>query len=136
MLPAAAHAQVDTASPAGEWRTFGDDGAKPRGVVRITEKDGVFTGTIVRSLVPGEDPNKMCSRCTDERRDKLLRGMAILTGMKSVDGEYRNGEILDPDTGHTYRCILRMADNGRRLIVRGYVGIPLLGRTQEWLRAE
>ena len=130
------HAQAIPASPMGDWRTFGDDGVKPRGVVRITEKDGVLTGRILRSLVPGEDPNKVCSKCTDGRKDQLLRGMAIITGMKPADGAYRDGEILDPDTGSTYRSTMTLADQGRRLIVRGYIGIPLFGRTQEWIRAD
>ena len=77
-LSAGLHAQSTSPSAVGDWRTFGDDGTKPRGIVRFAEQDGVFTGRILRSLVPGEDPNKLCSKCTDERRDKLLRGMAII----------------------------------------------------------
>lgn len=135
-LSGAARAQGSASSPVGEWRTFGDTGANPRGVVRITEKDGVLTGVITRSLVPGEDPNKLCTRCTDERKDKLLRGMAILTGMKPFDDGYGGGEILDPDTGAIYRCNMKLADSGRRLVLRGYIGFTLFGRTQEWVRIE
>lgn len=129
-------AQTGAASPAGEWRTFGDAGAKPRGVVRITERNGVFTGVIVRSLVPGEDPDKRCVKCSDARKDQLLRGMAIVTGMKAADGEYSGGEILDPDTGAVYRSYMRLSEDGHRLTVRGYIGIPWFGRSQEWVRAE
>lgn len=139
----AAIAQAQTAdrkptasTPAGEWHTFGDGGGQPRAVVRITEAAGVYTGRILRSLVPGEDPDKLCSKCTDERKDKLLRGMAIITGMKPVDGAYSGGEILDPDTGGIYRSTMMLSADGRRLTVRGYIGIPLFGRTQEWIRAE
>ena len=123
-------------SPAGQWHTFGDGGAQPRAVIRITEANGVFTGRIVRSLVPGEDPDKLCTKCSGERHGQRLMGMAFLTGMKRVDGEFGGGEILDPDTGGVYRSNMRLSDNGRRLMVRGYVGIPLFGRSQEWVRAD
>ncbi len=126
-------------SPTGEWHTYGDGGDKPRAVVRITEAGGVYTGRIMRSLVPGEDPDKICTKCADERKDKRLNGMAFLTGMRKVEGsqsgEYGGGEILDPDTGNVYRSAMTLSADGRRLTVRGYIGIPLFGRTQEWQRA-
>jgi uncharacterized protein (DUF2147 family) len=31
---------------------------------------------------------------------------------------------------------MSLADNGKKLNVRGYIGIPMLGRTQTWLREE
>jgi uncharacterized protein (DUF2147 family) len=52
------------------------------------------------------------------------------------DGEYSGGDILDPDSGAVYRCKLRLDQNGSRLIVRGYIGFSLLGRTQIWQRQE
>ena len=50
--------------------------------------------------------------------------------------EYGGGEILDPDTGGIYRSSMTLSPDGRRLTVRGYIVIPLFGRTQEWGRAE
>lgn len=130
------YGQSAVPSPAGQWHTFGDGGTQPRAVIRITETDGVFTGTIVRSLVPGEDPDKLCIKCSGERNHQRLMGMAFLTGMKRGEGEYSGGEILDPDTGGVYRSSMRLSEDGRRLTVRGYIGIPLFGRTQEWVRAD
>jgi uncharacterized protein (DUF2147 family) len=43
------------------------------------------------------------------------------------------GAIYDPVSGNTYACQLRL-DGPHRLELRGYVGIPLLGRTTTWLR--
>ena len=48
----------------------------------------------------------------------------------------RRGEILDPNNGKTYRVRLRLVDGGGKLDVRGYIGTPLLGRTQTWIRVE
>ena len=53
----------------------------------------------------------------------------------SRDGDaWGGGSIVDPATGRTYKGTLRVADGGRKLEVRGYLGISLLGRTQTWTR--
>lgn len=54
---------------------------------------------------------------------------------KNVD-EYVGGEILDPDNGKLYRSKVRLAGNGKKLSVRGYIGVPMLGRSQTWVRQE
>jgi uncharacterized protein (DUF2147 family) len=43
---------------------------------------------------------------------------------------------LDPNNGKIYRVRLRPIEGGKQLEVRGYVGTPLLGRTQTWIRAD
>ena len=62
--------------------------------------------------------------------------MTILSGMKHDGDEYNGGMILDPDNGKTYHSKLQLIDGGKKLNVRGYIGIPLLGRSQVWLREE
>ena len=54
--------------------------------------------------------------------------------MTRRDDEYAGGEILDPETGSVYRCRFRLQDGGRKLLVRGFAGVALLGRTQVWIR--
>jgi uncharacterized protein (DUF2147 family) len=51
-----------------------------------------------------------------------------------MDGEYRGGGILDPDSGSIYRCKFRLVDGGTRLKVRGFLGVSLFGRSQTWER--
>jgi uncharacterized protein (DUF2147 family) len=55
--------------------------------------------------------------------------------MKDGD-EYVGGEILDPDNGKVYRSKVRLIDDGKKLSVRGYIGVPALGRSQTWVRQE
>jgi uncharacterized protein (DUF2147 family) len=65
--------------------------------------------------------------------------MAILRGVRaSTDdpGIWDGGDILDPDSGKVYRVRLKLLGDGRELQVRGYIGVPMLGRTQVWRRAE
>jgi uncharacterized protein (DUF2147 family) len=62
--------------------------------------------------------------------------MVIMRNMKKRGSEYVGGDILDPDTGQVYRCKFTLADGGQKLVVRGFIGISLLGRSQTWLRQE
>ncbi len=70
-------------------------------------------------------------------RQRSLIGLPILSDFRwAGDGEWEKGTIYDPDNGKTYKCVARLADDGRTLKVRGYVGFSLLGRTTEWTRIE
>ena len=50
--------------------------------------------------------------------------------------EYTCGEILDPKNGKVYKSKLSLHEGGRKLEVRGYVGVPMFGRSQVWLRQD
>ena len=49
---------------------------------------------------------------------------------------FEGGDILDPNNGKVYKSKMKLVDNGAKLDVRGYIGVPLLGRTQSWTRVE
>ena len=124
-------------SPVGLWNTISDVDGKPRGVVRVIEKDGVYSAAIVRSLVPGEEDMGLCDVCPGARKGQPYNGLVFLTGLRKVGStEYGGGEILDPDTGSIYSCRAQLENNGQALVVRGYFGISLFGRSQIWQRAE
>ena len=69
-------------------------------------------------------------------RDQPVVGMAILRGIRRERDDFTQGTILDPDEGETYRCTVTMKDGGNRLEIRGYLGLPVFGRTQTWTRVE
>lgn len=130
-------ARADGASPAGLWRNIDDETKQPKALVRITESGGVFSGRIEKILT--DKPDARCDQCTDERKDQPVQGMTIINGIRksdSTEGQFDGGNILDPNNGKVYRCRLRLADGGRKLEVRGYIGAPLLGRTQTWIREQ
>ena len=62
--------------------------------------------------------------------------MTILWGLTKQGDEYQGGEILDPETGKVYRVKMKIEDEGKKLMVRGFIGFSLLGRTQVWFREE
>ena len=135
LLAAAALAGEGAATPVGTWRVIGDRSGEAEALVRVSERDGQLEGRIIAVYPrPGVDPEALCERCPGERRNQPVQGMSILTGMRRDGDGYSGGEILDPDSGNLYRCTLTLSPDNSKLQVRGYIGIPLLGRTQTWLR--
>jgi len=128
-----AHAQASD-SIVGVWKTYDDETNQPAAIVEIAEKNGVYIGVITKLL----DPNApvYCSKCTDSRKGKPVNGLEILTGLKKTGSSYSGGQILDPDDGEIYRAEIKLKDQGSKLELRAYIGIPLLGRTQNWTREQ
>ena len=128
---------ADNASPVGLWRTIDDDTGKAKSLVRIVEVNGEFRGTIEKLLRElNEDQNPVCEKCTGDKKDKPVIGMTIITGMKADDKIFAGGSILDPNNGKTYKSKMWLEEQGKKLHVRGFIGMALLGRTQIWLREQ
>lgn len=119
----------------GHWRSIDDATGKPKSVVEISAHEGKLQGH-VRQLFrePGEDPNPLCTACSGALKDAPIIGLKIIDGAAADDEEFGGGSILDPKTGKVYRLKLSLEDGGQRLRVRGYLGLPALGRTQIWER--
>ena len=138
LLGLAAFAQAQM-TPLGAWHSIDDETKKPKAVIRISANaSGALSGIVEKSLdpKPGAEPN--CDKCTDDRKGKPKVGMEIIRGGKKADGKdvWEDGKILDPDNGTDYRLRLTPIEGGKKLEVRGYIGTPLLGRTQTWIRVE
>jgi uncharacterized protein (DUF2147 family) len=130
-------AYANDASPTGLWRNIDDATGKPRAMVRITESNGMLQGKIEKVFpAPNETPNPTCTKCEGALKDAPVIGLTILSGLTKDGDQYGGGQILDPDNGKTYRSQLRLLDNGKKLEVRGYIGTPLLGRSQTWVREQ
>jgi len=130
-------AQASDASPVGLWKAIDDNSGKPTALIRITEERGELRGKIEQLFrAPGEDPNPKCTLCSDARKDQPIVGMTIVSGLKKDGDEYKDGEILDPNNGKIYKSKLSVHDGGKKVEVRGYVGVPMFGRSQVWLRQE
>ncbi|SPR98230.1 MULTISPECIES: DUF2147 domain-containing protein [Cupriavidus] len=128
-------AALAQATPSGTWKTIDDNTGKPRGLVEITEKNGVYSGRLLKSFVDSDGKPRVCDKCTDARKDQPLIGMTILSGLrKTGDNEWSGGEILDPENGKVYKSKMSLAEDGNKLNVRGFIGISLIGRTQTWER--
>lgn len=125
----------DAASPLGQWRSIDDETGKPKSIIELYENNGEIEGKIVELLNPSE-PNPICDKCEGERANQLIMGMVIVWGVKAneVGDEWAGGKILDPKKGKTYKVKFSLKEEGAKLKVRGYIGAPILGRTQVWER--
>lgn len=123
LLAGAARAATP-ADPTGEWQTA-DNG----GVVQIeTCGGGKLCGRLVGFSLdhPSDKPptdNKGQSEC----------GLTILSDARRTGSDIWQGQILDPRNGKVYHAEMWMDGNGQ-LHLRGYLGVPLLGRTVVWHR--
>ncbi|MED5622283.1 DUF2147 domain-containing protein [Ideonella sp. BN130291] len=128
---------AQTASPVGLWKTIDDETGKEKSFVRITENNGALVGKIEKLLDPTKADAK-CEKCTDERKDQPVAGMTIIRNVKKdgSDELWEGGDILDPNNGKVYKVRLKPEDGGKKLTVRGYIGMPMLGRSQTWVRVE
>jgi uncharacterized protein (DUF2147 family) len=95
-----------------------------------------LSGKIVHGLGSNDDPTRRCTACTDSRKDQPMKGMTIISDMKADGKDWDGGQILDPENGKLYKCTMHLEDNGGKLVVRGYIGISLLGRSQTWVRQQ
>lgn len=135
-LAAAGAVCAGTASIIGNWRTIDHKTNRPSSIIRVWQHDGKFFGKVVKIyLENGHKTTDHCVRCTGPLRNKRVLGLTIIADMVFDKGMYGGGKILDPTTGRRYHCRMKVTADGRRLKLRGYFGIPLLGRTDIWFRA-
>ncbi|MCW8038438.1 MULTISPECIES: DUF2147 domain-containing protein [Acinetobacter] len=117
------------------WKTIDDKTKQPKAIVKFTEqKNGTLTASIQNILTKGEE--NACTKCEGPYHNKSLKGLRIVSGLKNAGGgNYEDGTILDPQSGKTYRLKGQIAEGGKKLELRGFIGVAVLGRNQTWIRA-
>jgi len=122
----------------GEWKTEMDESKVE--IFRCGEK---ICGKIVwlkNPLYTDSNDGPVGSPILDRKnpdpalRSRPLIGLQIMDGFtEQGDNAWGNGTCYDPKSGKTYRGKIHLA-SPKRLELRGYVGIPLFGRTSVWTR--
>jgi len=133
LAQAAATTQAPPLSPIGYWQTISDVTGQPQSIVQIYERRGRLFARVDRVLVTDGVP-ATCVKCRDDRKGTPMVGLVIMRNMRHAGDDYRDGDILDPESGKVYRCRLTLDVTGQRLTVRGYIGFSLFGRSQIWHR--
>jgi uncharacterized protein (DUF2147 family) len=118
----------------GKWYTEND-----KSIVEVVKRGNKFFGSIVWLKDPKEKDgtDKLDKNNPDPAlRKKKVIGMELLRDFIFADNIWKDGRIYNPEDGKLYSCELKLIENGKKLDVRGFVGITLFGKTQIWRRAE
>ena len=129
------------ASIEGYWKSIDDRTGEQLSIVEIRKgADGRYHGKIAyRYPVPGGAALINCTKCPPPYTNQPILGLEILSGLKE-DPDKRNayvdGKVLEPKSGKIYKGKADLSADGKRLRLRGYVGLSALGRTQVWIRTD
>lgn len=117
----------------GRWVTIDDNTGRQRSIVEITERNGKAYGRVMKSFPqPGDELDPVCDECDedDDRYNKKVIGMEIIRDLVPDGDVWKDGTVLDPESGDVYDCKLWL--EGGKLMVRGY--LLFFFRTQAWIR--
>ncbi len=117
----------------GLWETYDDKTNEKKAVIEIFKTNNIYFAKIFENFVGGK--NATCEKCKGTKKDNPIIGLLIIENIKKNGDEFDGGNILDPETGETYKCYLKLM-NDNKLKVRGFLGFSLFGRTQYWNRKE
>ncbi|OTG95191.1 MULTISPECIES: DUF2147 domain-containing protein [unclassified Acinetobacter] len=123
----------------GTWRYMDDKTGEAKGLVKIEQQaNGTYAGTALKATPrAGYIPKEFCTNCPAPYTNKPIIGMQVISGLQTEDQmNYTNGKIIDPVSGKVYRLKGRISANGKKLFLRGYMGVSAVGRNQTWLRVE
>ena len=130
-LAVSASAQVDKI--VGKWKTIDDKDGSEKSIVNIFKaSNGKYYGKVEKLF---KEPNKKCTECEGENKDKPVLGMTVLKNMVEKDGTLTGGTIIDPANGKVYKCNVSLDANTGKLKVRGSLDKRgVIGRTQHWVK--
>ena len=115
----------------GTWQN-----SSGKGHIQIYKQQNKYYGKIVwlKDALDQEGNPKTDKKNSDpKKRSNSLLGMVMLRDFKYKGGEWEGGHIYNPSDGKEYKGQIKLKDS-KTLLVRGYVGISILGKTDTWTR--
>jgi len=119
----------------GVWKT-GEGNA----MVRIYKNGDKYQGKVVWLKEPVDPetgkPNQDKNHPDEANRTRPVLGLVNIWGFSFKENNlWDDGNIYDPKNGSTYSCTIKMI-NPNTLEVRGYIGVSIIGRTDNWTRQQ
>lgn len=104
--------------------------------IEIYKSGTHYAGKLIWALnlmeADGQTPRKDVNNTDEKLRTRNLSNIDLLHDFVFSEGIWDDGKMYDPKSGKTYNCLMKL--RSEKLEIRGYVGIPLLGRTTYWER--
>jgi uncharacterized protein (DUF2147 family) len=133
-MAGAMHAQENTAEAdriVGTWLT-----ANAKAHIEVYKCGEKYCGRISWMKEPDENGKpKVDKKNPDEKlRNQSLLGLRLMREFKyDGDNEWVGGKVYDAESGEDYSGKLTLKDDNT-MDLRGYVLIPLFGRSETWTR--
>lgn len=123
-------------SPVGYWKTIDDKTGQVLSIVHIYPANNGLDGKIVQIMpVLGQKKTDICTKCKGEMANKPMMGLRVISGMQQTsDNTWSRGRVLDPKSGNIYQGNMALENGGQALKLKGYVGLPMFGRSETWTR--
>jgi uncharacterized protein (DUF2147 family) len=115
----------------GHWQVVNSDGS-PGGHVDTYLVEGKLFGRVTE-VRPGRTPQDVCDKCSGDYKNQLILGMLLMRNFHAEGDDWVDGTVVDPENGKEYKGKI-WAVGTDTLKMRGYIGISLLGRTENWVR--
>ena len=117
----------------GKWYVIDDNDGLAKSIVQISEVNGKYQGKVLDILPSSKRTH--CENCTGQLKGKQLEGMVILYDLIIVPNGGKEGKVLDPSSGRVFSCSIELAGPDK-LKLRGYLGVPTVGKTSYWTRVK
>lgn len=115
--------------------------AGDRSILEISERDDELSARVIAIDDPvyreGEEFGPVGAARRDDlnpdesQRQRPLLGIELLSEYRFKNGKWQ-GRIYDPESGNTYSSNMRV-DRVGELKMRGYLGLPMFGRTASFV---
>lgn len=108
---------------------------------------GIVCGKVVwlrNATNPDQTPAPSVEEVSDVKnpdpalRSRRILGLEFLYGFQAAadePGTYEGGKIYNAEDGDTYSARIKL-ENPDKLVLRGYVLMPMLGKSQTWTRVK
>jgi uncharacterized protein (DUF2147 family) len=117
----------------GKWKYVDAQDGEEKSIVEIYEVNDRYNGRIIELLPSSRRTH--CDRCYGDLKGKPLTGMVVLYDLKKTSNGGRDGKLIDPSSGKIFSCYIEL-ESQDRLKLRGYLGVPSVGKTMYYNRVK